>query len=200
MRSNHWRFGLMLAVVLPILAAGSCTGSDPIAPQTQQLTISAGMVNPDPVYDVLAFQVDRIIVMPTDPEANQSVDSAGINLLSFPIEYFSVGDNAPSQLALTNGTYEMDPIILNNILLVEQTNPTNRLVFFQQVSISAEDYGSDVFISVENGAANQFSVVVDAAALAIAYEAAASIANPNTQPDQFADALSALASQYLILE
>jgi hypothetical protein len=145
--------------------------------------------------------VDRVVVQPLNPEAAQSVSSDGLNLLPRPIEYFSIGENPPTDLALTNGSYEMDRIILANIQLVDTVVPRETpLQFFKAVPISAEDYGSDVFISVETGATNQFNVVIDATELAIAFQAAASVANPNTQPEQFAAELAALSSQYLILE
>jgi len=200
MRSTHWRLGLMLVLVFPILAAGGCTGSDPLAPQTQVLTVNAGMVNPDPVYEVLAYQLDGVIVRPQNPDADQSLDAQGINLLARPIEYLSIDANPPSELALTNGGYTMERINMSNIQLINTDPPRSALIFVDQFPITAADYGSDVFVSVENGATNQFNVVVDATALAIAFQAAASVADPQAQPDQFAAELAALSSQYLILE
>jgi len=56
MRSNRWRYGLALALLLSTLTAVGCTGAEPLAPQTQRLTLSLIQTNPDPRFETAGLE------------------------------------------------------------------------------------------------------------------------------------------------
>ena len=198
MRSIRWRRGLLLALLPLMLTVGGCTGSDPLPPQSQTYAVTVGSINPDETYDVTAYQLDQFVVLPTDPDAQQSLTQIadGLNLLRLPIEYLSISPEVTVRLALSNGSYVVDQLTLSNIQLFDTVPPrAPPLVYFPAVLITAADLGNPVLFRAENGGTNHLVFAIDSTEFVAAFQAAQ--ANPNPT---FAEALAAQASQYLFIQ
>jgi hypothetical protein len=118
MNLNLWHRVACLALLLPVLAASGCTGTDVLTPTAGNVKIEIDVTDipADYRFETARFWLQQITIRPADDGANAALGQYSIGLLqnratiNFDLE-------APHETSLTlhAGTYRIEEIVINNI-------------------------------------------------------------------------------------
>lgn len=172
---------LLVAVVL----ATGCTGSDPLRPNTNGFTVNVVVDNPSTRFDLAQFFVEQIDIRSVDP-AGSGVTTAPFGLVGPTSERMLIDFNAAPQASLTkslgNGTYRIEQIQLSSILLRDSDPPASNMTCEEFITnyptqpsgggrAELFDLGQDVMFTVDNTQSNQLTIRIDGQAFLAAYQA-----------------------------
>jgi hypothetical protein len=190
MNLNHWHRVACLALLLPVMAASGCTGSDVLTPTTGNVRIEVAVDNVpgDFRFDTARFRIRQIIVRPTDPAADAVLGDEPIGVLQSGVTLnFDITEPNVTVLPLADGTYRLQEIIINSIKIEDDDrHPCNYAPFpppcedarcaCEDVScddyislyrsgdsgaVSISNFGRDILIHVEGGVETVVRVVID---------------------------------------
>jgi hypothetical protein len=179
MRRNHWLNGALLALLGLILTAAGCTGSDVLAPRTQEYLLEVEVINTDTRFDVATFQINQIEVRPTDPDADEALDASGLGLFLEPLQ-MSYANNPLDQSdnPLSNGQYQINLMRLNPIKFLDILDPPASAPTCEEyvrnwsytTDVFIADLGGSALINIGNGARNANKLVIDGEAFLRAFQ------------------------------
>lgn len=195
MNLKNWNHAARLALLLPLIAAAGCTGSDVLTPNTGNFSLQMEIVNIPVDYrfgdndrDRAKFTVLQIGLRPADPNAaavlGQTLGEANtLNLLRSPIgvnhdvspkviwdEANLLQDSPPP---LTTGTWILEEVIIARIDFIDrdETDPATCHSYINEYDssmndeITLNDFSPEIRFSIEGGADNQYSLIIDWGAL-----------------------------------
>jgi hypothetical protein len=169
MNSNRWRFVYQMVVLGLIVLAAGCTGSEVLAPSSQNFRVSIELVNYESRFEIAELQVLQTRVRPVDPVASDALGTNSLGMLNLPILASSLEPGGASDLALPNGLYELITLRVNNISLVDLDTPVPGPVCedwfpvwdLPGVNINIINFGEDVITAVEEGGDNELRITID---------------------------------------
>jgi hypothetical protein len=117
MNLNHWHRVACLALLLPILTASGCTGTDVLTPTTATVgfALEVDNVPPDFRFETSRFRIRQITVRPVDANADAVLGAGQIGLMRESLTLnFNITESKVSLLPLATGTYRLESIIVSN--------------------------------------------------------------------------------------
>jgi hypothetical protein len=118
MRLNHWYRVACLALILPVLFAAGCTGTDVLNPTTGNVRFELNVVDVpvDFRFDTARFRIRQITVRPVDAGADAVLGADAIGLMrEAQTLNFDIGEPVVRFLPLGTGSYRLEAITISNI-------------------------------------------------------------------------------------
>jgi hypothetical protein len=200
MNLDNLKHAARLAVLLPLVVAAGCTGSDMLTPTTGSFKIQVEVVNVPEGYrfgdsdgDRARFRILQIRVQPADPRAAEALgDEAGMAIMRFaksinhhitePKLLWDANAQPPEYPPpLSSGTWILKSIEIDLFNFKDNGDPpsedscedyitTYRTNEFDGSKL-LQEFGQEVTFNVEGGVDNQFSIVIDWEAFSDALQA-----------------------------
>ncbi len=189
MNLKNWNHVARLALLLPLIAAAGCTGSDVLTPQTGSFGLQVEIVNVPPNYrfgngdlnDRARFRILQIQVRPDDPNAAAVLGDENMSLLRTPVginydvtpKTIWVPDASPPEFPppLTTGTWRVVNIEIGVFNFNDGGVPPSADTCADYItryrtneddgSLFLEDYGEDFRFAIVEGAENRYSLIID---------------------------------------
>lgn len=210
------KLGTLLVLVILATTAG-CTNSDPTTTGNVPLTIDVVVTNAGTRFDQLALvDINAVNVRPNDPLADQALGSAPIGLITSAADILNVDLNEgaefePTNLVLSSGSWRVNRIELNNVLLVStntapQANCADFFFFASSppaIPILAVNLGSEANFTVDpNSGTSRVVIEIDAAAFVTAFTTSwnCSAGNPPVPLTLNRAAFQALAPTFISIQ
>jgi hypothetical protein len=138
--------GTLFLVVVAVLLAVGCTGSDPLTPQTGELLVALSGTNiggrfVDSSNDEAVTLVSQFNVRPVDPQASEALgtDDLGLLLSATGLNFVEAATAEAKNRGLTSGVYRVTVLDVN-IYLFTDGDPLDLDNFSDPISPSCRDF------------------------------------------------------------
>jgi len=186
MNLNLWHRVACLALLLPVLAASGCTGTDVLTPTAGNVKIEIDVSNvPEGFrFETARFRIDQITMRPVDEGANAALGTYPIGLIQDLITInFDLAAPKEALLTLHTGTYRLEEITISSINFRDLDDPPDPLPaacedYFRRYrsgttgGIGIREFDSDILITVLGTEDNLVRIVFDWAVFVEAMQAA----------------------------
>ena len=174
MNLNHWHRIACMALLLPVLAASGCTGTDVLTPTTGPVIFEVDVVNVPEGYrfETARIRINQVFVRPADEGASTALGQYPVGILpSFLTINFNVEEPLTRDAALHAGTYRIESLFLNNINFrdtdpIPDPPPATCAEYIRtyrsgEFGAVITNFGGDVLITVSGTEETTVSVVID---------------------------------------
>lgn len=182
MHSNRCRNAVMTAFIAIVLASAGCTGTEVLITGQQTLTVDVQLVNSTNTrFESAYLLVNQIALWPLDEDAAAALRADGIGAIgnALRLDYAQVTSSG-SSISLAEGVYQVVSVTIGAIAYTdldgygdpatcEQYVPSWQLFTPNPSRFIIDDFGEEVFVTVEGGGENTLTMVIDGAALEEAF-------------------------------
>jgi hypothetical protein len=199
MNLKNWNHVARLALLLPLIAAAGCTGSDVLTPQTGSFRLQVEIVNVPPGYrfgdgdsDRARFRMLQIEVRPDDPNAAAVLGEDNMFLLRTPVginydvtpKTIWTPDSSPPGFPppMSTGTWRIMSVEIDLFNFRDAEAPLSEDTcadFIERYrtdefdgSIFLQNFDQDFRFSIEHDADNSYSLIIDWGAFMEAFQEA----------------------------
>lgn len=182
------RSGLHLTVVLVLLSAAGCAGTDVLNSSGATLLVSISATNISTEFESTQFTVNQVTLRPADSNANNALGQVDIGLLEASLVIDAL--NSPSDgtaSPITFGTYRVESVQIGQLFLLDADPPVGQATCEEYLTIYCtgplgqgcngftgntlmlNDFGQDVFVTIGPGEEATLDISIDVGALTTAF-------------------------------